>query len=99
MYYASTKDLPHTLQDTLPEDAQKLYIDSYNRIWDEHANLGDSPSRATVANQQAWEVVNEEFVMVSNGDGGHWYHRGQEPKADEVIHRKKGFWARLGFGS
>ncbi len=45
MYYASTKDLPHTLQDTLPEDAQKLYIDSYNRIWDEHANLGDSPSR------------------------------------------------------
>ena len=97
MYYATIKDLPHILQETLPADAQELYLKTYNQVWDEFPDMDES-SRSTDAHQMAWDTMNAEFTKVQDSTGSHWYHKGQEPKEDsqpEPVH-KKSFLERIG---
>jgi cation transport regulator len=34
MRYETKKDLPATIRDVLPEDAQEIYMEAYNSRWD-----------------------------------------------------------------
>ena len=97
MYYETIKDLPHILQETLPTDAQKLYLETYNRVWDESPDMEES-SRSTDAHQMAWDTMSAAFTKVQDSTGSHWYRKGQEPKEDsqpEPEH-KKSFLERIG---
>ena len=85
MEYQNVNDLPPTIRDVLPEGAQKLYLDAYNRAWqeyDEDAAIGQS--RGTLAHQQGWVAVRHEYVQ--DQGTGLWHRRGeiedkdQEPK-------------------
>jgi cation transport regulator len=82
MEYQNINELPQTLRDVLPEDAQKLYMEAYNRAWreyDEESTIGQS--RETLAHQQGWVAVRHEFVK---DEGiGVWHRRGEEPEEKE----------------
>lgn len=101
MYYASTNELPRTLQETLPAAAQAIYLQTYNNIWDEHAELNDNaPKRSRIAHRMAWAAVNEQFTLIRQDEGSQWRRKGEAavPTTHHGHAQKKGFWARLGFG-
>jgi cation transport regulator len=91
MEYQSTSDLPPTIRDVLPEDAQALYLDAYNRAWreyDEDATIGQS--RETLAHQQGWLAVRHEYVQ--DQGTGLWHRRGETAKQEE---KPRGLFAKL----
>jgi cation transport regulator len=94
MRYETINDLPETLQATLPEEAQKLYIETYNQVWDEYDEIGHDGNldRDGVAHQAAWRVVDQEFVQQEGT--GRWYRRGEVP-SEEDEEEKKGLLDRL----
>lgn len=99
MYYTTINDLPKTLQETLPVAAQTLYLETYNRIWEQYAVLGDDNfSRSTIANQMAWDEMMREFTLVKNVEGSRWYRKEEEPdlNGDTQKMAKKGLLERLG---
>jgi len=55
MRYKTIKDLPYVWQLNLPEAAQQVFKDAYNRVW---AERGDE----VAARRRAIEAVREEFV-------------------------------------
>lgn len=102
MYYKSINDLPRTLQETLPPEAQSIYVDSYNETWNQYAALGkDEATCATAAHQIAWDAVNRQFTFVKSDQHSQWVRKGEEATVAKSNGRteKKGFFARLGFGS
>ena len=38
MPYKNLKDLPMSVQENLPEHAQKIYLEAFNNAWDQYAN-------------------------------------------------------------
>jgi cation transport regulator ChaB len=100
MYYASIKHLPQTLQETLPAEAQAVYLNTYNQIWDQYATAGhDEGTRATFAHQMAWDAIKQQFTFVKGQENSRWYRKGEEPKRNQQVSnaKQKGFFARLGF--
>lgn len=100
MYYATPQHLPQTLQETLPAEAQAVYLHTYNQIWDQYAAQGrDEGTRATVAHQMAWDTVNQQFTFVKGPEKSQWYRKGEEPALNQPVSKgkPKGFFARLGF--
>lgn len=100
MYYASTKDLPRTLQETLPAEAQAVYLNTYNSIWEQYSTTTtDAAKLSTIAHQQAWDEMTRQFTFVKRDDKGLWVRKGEEPTPDKLKERtaKRGFFARLGF--
>ena len=88
MTYKNKADLSDYLRNSMPEDAQELYIKVYNKSWkeyDEDEILGKQ-SREAVAHRDGWAAVNREFVH--DEENGVWYRRGEEPaetEEDETI--------------
>ena len=92
MQYESTSDLPPTIRDVLPEDAQKLYLDAYNRAWreyDEDPVIGQS--REALAHQQGWLAIRHEFVQ--DQGTGLWHRKGEAAVKQEE--KPKGLFAKL----
>jgi len=79
MKYENKSDLPETLRDILPEEAQDIYLEAYKDAWEDHQEeqAGDL-SRASVAHQQGWAAVKREFVQ--NEETGEWHRKGEEPE-------------------
>ena len=74
MKYSSMKDLPATITQVLPKDAQQAYLDAYNQAWDEYEQKGTGDlSRHSIAHRQAWELVERTFERDLNTDS--WEHR------------------------
>jgi cation transport regulator len=75
--YESINGLPTTIRDVLPEDAQRVYLEAYNRAWDGYNEeiVGDL-TRDGVANRAGWTVVEHEFVQDSAT--GEWHRKGEE---------------------
>jgi cation transport regulator ChaB len=91
MRYQTTNDLPPTIRDVLPEEAQKLYLDGYNRAWqeyDEDAAIGQS--RETLAHQQGWLAVRHQYVQ--DQGTGLWHRRGE---AEGKEQEPEGLWAKV----
>jgi cation transport regulator ChaB len=72
--------LPLALQETMPEEAKKIYVESYNESWqsydaNEHTGM---QGRETVAHRDAWSAVKREFVH--DEKRGIWYRHGEAPE-------------------
>jgi cation transport regulator len=100
MYYANIQSLPQTLRETLPPEAQAVYLETYNRIWEQYATTTrDAAMLPTIAHQQAWDEMSRQFTFIKRDDKGQWVRKGEESTLDKPKERaeKKGFFARLGF--
>lgn len=76
--YESKSDLPDTVADVLPDEAQEVYLKGYQRGWDKFTEATSAGlSRESVAHRQGWEAVKREFVL-EEGLGA-WYRRGEAP--------------------
>jgi cation transport regulator ChaB len=77
MRYENQKDLSATITHVLPDDAQKVYLETYNRAWDEYdqETIGDM-SRHSVAHRQAWATIEQAFERDPNS--GTWQRRGEQ---------------------
>lgn len=90
MKYETTKDLSPTIRDVLPEDAQQLYLDAYNRAWEEYdQDTAIGQSRETLAHQQGWMAVRHEYVQ--DQGTGLWHRKGETVVKEEP----KGLWAKI----
>jgi cation transport regulator ChaB len=100
MYYTSIQHLPQTLQETLPAEAQAVYLDTYNDIWNQYATLGkDEATCSTAAHQIAWDAMTRQFTLARGDEKSQWVRNGEEPiEAPKGGAEKRGFFARLGFG-
>jgi cation transport regulator len=78
MRYENQKDLPATIMHVLPDDAQEVYLETYNRAWDEYdqETTGDM-SRHSVAHRQAWATIEQAFERDPNS--GTWQRKGEQP--------------------
>lgn len=78
MRYESIDDIPETLQDVLPKEAQEIYLDTYQHAWDGYSeDEGGELSRDGVAHRQAMHAVRQEFVQHKDGQ---WHRIGEEPE-------------------
>ena len=82
MRYESKRDLPETLRDVLPEEAQDIYLEAYKKAWEDYREeqAGDL-SRGSVAHQQGWAAVKREFVQSEKT--GEWHRKGEEPDKED----------------
>ena len=91
MKYQTINDLSPTIRDVLPEGAQELYLDAYNRAWEEYdEDAATGQSREALAHQQGWMAVRHEYVQ--DEGTGLWHRKG------ETVHKKqepKGLLARI----
>lgn len=80
-------EIPRAGLDTLPQDAQALYVEVYTRSWNEFKSQSDTGmSRQAVATRDAWTAVNREFVR---DDETHLWHRRGEVVQPVVAPRKR----------
>lgn len=80
--YENLNDLPDTLRDTLPEEAQRIYLDAYKRAYEDYEEFrGGEAGREAVAHRDAMHAVKQEYVHKS--DSGKWYRKGEEPAEDK----------------
>lgn len=93
--YKTVQDLPSTLRATLPPAAQTLYLETYNRVWNEQQNL-DENWRGQVAHRLAWDAMTREFTFDDSADhqGSAWHRNGETAAAEKPA--KRGLLARLG---
>ena len=75
MPYDTISQLPDSVRDNLPEDAQRIYKEAYNSAWDQYSDpedrRGDS-SREETAHQVAWSAVKQKY---EKGDDGNWHEK------------------------
>jgi cation transport regulator len=82
MRYESISDLPETLRDVLPERAQEVYLEAYQKSYDEYEEeRGGQASRESVAHRDAMAAVKREYVH--DEERGKWYRKGEEPDEEE----------------
>lgn len=70
MPYKNLSDLPDSVQDNLPKQAQEIYQSAYNNAWDEYANAADrrdDASREETAHKVAWSAVKQTYEKNENG--------------------------------
>ncbi len=69
MPYEKIKELPKSVKNPLPEDAQKIFLAAYNNAWDQYKNEEDrkgNDSRETVARKVAWSAVKQKYEKKNN---------------------------------
>lgn len=72
--------LPVALLETMPEEAKRIYTETYNKSWeayDDDPQVGVQ-SRETVAHRDAWSAVMRAFVH--DEKRGIWYRHGEAPE-------------------
>ncbi len=74
MRYETLEDLPDTLKDVLPEEAQKIYLEAYQEAWDAYKpEVGGDLGQAGMAHRDAWHAMKQEFIH--DEKKGRWYKR------------------------
>lgn len=82
MRYEKIEDLPESLRDDLPDDAQEIYIEAYRKSWDSFKEeMGGDLGQEAVAHRDAMHAVKQEFV--EDKEKGLWYRKGEEPEEEE----------------
>jgi len=80
--YENVEELPDSLRDRLPEEAQAVYLEAYNRSWEMYdEESGGDMGQESVANRDGWAAVRREFYK--HEDTGTWYREGEEPEEPE----------------
>lgn len=68
MSYKDVDQLPDSVRESLPDEAQGIYLDAFNRAWDQFAGEeNDEEAREAAAHQEAWTVVRETYRQENNG--------------------------------
>lgn len=81
MTYETIEDIPDTLREALPEEAQKLYLDAYQGAWEGYdEKMGGEMDRDSVAHRQGMYAVHQEYVQ---HDDGKWYPNDEVPDEEE----------------
>jgi cation transport regulator len=74
MPYDKLTELPDSVRDNLPKDAQKIYKAAFNNAWDQYADPDDrrgDASREETAHRVAWSAVKDEYEKVD----GSWQRK------------------------
>jgi cation transport regulator len=80
--YEAIADLPDTIRDVLPEDAQHIYLEAYQRSWETYKEgQGGEMGREAVAHRDGWNAVKREYVK--DEGTGKWYKEGEMPEDEE----------------
>jgi cation transport regulator len=80
--YESIDELPDTIQDVLPPEAQKTYLDTFNESWESYEEEHTSElSQEAYANRDAWTAVKREFTK--DEETGQWHPAGEVPRQEE----------------
>lgn len=64
MPYDSVSDLPESVKDNLPKQAQEIFLKAYNSAWehyDESSERRGKSSRDTTARRVAWAAVKKKY--------------------------------------
>lgn len=75
MPYDSISELPTSVRDSLPKEAQKIYREAYNDAWDRYAHAEDrkgGASREETAHKVAWSAVKKSYEK----KGERWVKKG-----------------------
>jgi cation transport regulator len=75
MPYRDTADLPPRIRDHLPEHVQEIFLEAFNRAWEQYAAAGKrhpGSSLEETANRVAWAAVKRSYVKI----GERWLRRG-----------------------
>lgn len=70
MPYRTTKELPESVRDHLPEHAQEIYRAAFNSAWDEYKDPGErrgDESREEAAHKVAWAAVKHQYEKDERG--------------------------------
>lgn len=82
MRYEKVEDLPESLRNDLPDEAQEIYIEAYQKSWDSFKEeMGGDLGQEAVAHRDAMHAVKQEFV--EDKEKGLWYRKGEEPEEEE----------------
>jgi len=71
MPYENLSDLPDSVQNNLPKQAQEIYKEAYNSAWNEYGNPEDrqgDASREETSHRVAWAAVKEKYKK----ENGRW---------------------------
>jgi len=71
MPYERNRDLPRSVRDNLPKEAQTTYRKAFNNAWGEYEDSGrrrGSASREETAHRVAWAAVKRSYEK----RGGRW---------------------------
>lgn len=72
MPYSKLKDLPESVQSSLPKHAQEIYKEGYNNAYDEYdtpkERRNPDETREEVAHKVAWSAVKRSYVKNSTGE-------------------------------
>lgn len=58
MPYNRISELPDSVKDHLPKEAQQIYKEAFNHAWEEYANRED---REATAHKVAWAAVKKKY--------------------------------------
>lgn len=75
MPYTSTKELPESVQNVLPEHAQHIYKEAFNSAWDEYKSSQDrqgDADREETAHKVAWAAVKHTY---EKGEDDKWHEK------------------------
>ena len=67
MPYKSTRELPDSVRDNLPDHAQEIYQSAYNSAWDEYNHDEERAHRV------AWGAVKNDYEK--DDDSGRWQRK------------------------
>jgi cation transport regulator len=73
MPYKSISDLPESVRDNLPKQAQEIYRAAFNNAWEEYKDPEDrrgNASREETAHKVAWAAVKDKYEKGENN--GKW---------------------------
>jgi cation transport regulator len=95
MMHDTTIDLPDSIRQGLPEEAQEVYRKAYAASWDTYSELTISTTagldRGAIAHRDAWDAVLKEFEQDSYT--GQWHRRGEkvvaQPEKSGLLERIK----------
>jgi len=73
MPFKNTSQLPASVKNVLPEDAQEIFVAAYNKSWQQYPMFGERQGRSPredTAMKVAWSAVKKEYKQ--NEETGQW---------------------------
>lgn len=88
--YESVEDLPDTVRDVLPIEAQEIYLEAFNESYEAYDEEKTSEmNQEAVANRDAWSAVKLDYTR--DDETGKWYPAGEVPEEGEEEEEEEGF--------
>ena len=80
--YDSIEELPDTVRDVLPREAQEVYLEGFTESWESYDEEKTSEmSQEAVANRDAWALVKTKFTR--DDETGKWHPAGEVPEHED----------------